>query len=986
MDRTHFAFRASGDGFAAGHATHGVRVDGGVVAVTPRVRGGGAGAELRLETRAIRAGGIALDSSAARVSTDPSSGAVRIERGGVTEIVQNRASGVEQSWRLAERPAVDGDLVFEVAVQGPRFAGETDGGLHFAAAGGPGLRYSHAAWIAADGARTPIRATFADGLIRMTVPGPLVARSSFPAVLDPVVGPEVAADQPVVGPAGASSFEPVVAYSGSQYLAVWRDTRFGNSSAIFGVRLSDAGVVLDPLGISIAEAATDVLSEPTVAFVDSDYLVAWEDRAGGDRDIEAATVSTTGTVTPLASPAATTAVETSPVLAARGAEALLVFGGASSVRASLFTGGSFAPAIDVSAGADPVVAADPAGDYLVAWTEGGANPDLRGRFVDSGGATSGSAFDISAANGDQAEPALSFDGVNFVAVWRNNADIFGARVSPLGLVLDTRLQGGDVVGGVVISALEGADFHPTVACGPSGCLAAWVDGRDQAVLGPDIYGAIIGTGFVVGSSFPIAALDRRQAEPSAVSAGTGWFVIWRDNSIGLQYPYGARIASDGSLLDPDGILLATGNNAQVDAAVARSDDGWLLLWSDSRSVGNDILAITLDNAGTKLDDSPLVISSASRHQSLPDITFDGSRYVAAWTDSRGTNRDIFADRIEVDGQSLDGNGFAVTTGTRDQTLPAVAWSDGSSGLVVWQDRRAGNFDILAAVVADDGSVMAGDIAVCDEPSDQIRASVAFDPERSVYLVVWSDRRGGPGDHDIFAARVDTSGNVLDPDGLAVSSATGSQLTPDVAYAGDEFLVVWEDRRVGPGGDIYGARVSADGSLQVADAEGIELAGGEASQGRPSVTASAGAFAVAWSDGDLGAPTGLDILARRVQLDGTQADAFIVSGEEGDEREPNLSGRLDQTSLLAAYSRSDEEIGAPRVFARFVDEEGAGGDGGPGDAGSGDGGPGADGGFGALADDGGCGCRSSGGAGTGTTGLLVLLALAEVRRRRRRYQE
>ena len=102
--------------------------------------GGGSTREGGTGRRYYVTGGIALDSSAARVSTDPSSGAVRIERGGVTEIVQNRASGVEQSWRLAERPAVDGDLVFEVAVQGPRFAGETDGGLHFAAAGGPGAR------------------------------------------------------------------------------------------------------------------------------------------------------------------------------------------------------------------------------------------------------------------------------------------------------------------------------------------------------------------------------------------------------------------------------------------------------------------------------------------------------------------------------------------------------------------------------------------------------------------------------------------------------------------------------------------------------------------------------------------------------------------------------------------------------------------------------------------------------------------------------
>ena len=984
MERAHFAFRPSGRGFTAGHDTHAVRAEAGAFSVAPLDPRSGRLAEaaaLRLETRAIRAGGAALDLTPARQSVSPETGALLIERaGGVTEVIRNLAAGVEQSWRLVERPAHSGDLVFEVAATGPAYTRETAGGLHFAAASGPGMRYSHATWIAADGARTPIRAALVGDRIRMTVPGELVAESAFPAVLDPVVGPEVAVDDPVVGPPGARSFEPEVAFTGSQYLAVWRDTRFGNSSAIVGTRLSDAGVILDPLGITIEEAATDVLSEPTVAFAGTVYLVAWEDRTGSNRDIEAASVSTTGAVTSLASPAATIAVEISPALAARGNQALLVYTGGGSVRASLFSGGGFAAGVTVSTGTDPVVAADPAGDYLVAWTEGGASPDLRGRFVDNGGAVSGGAFDISAANGEQAEPALSFDGSNFVAVWRNNNDIFGARITPGGLVLDTRVQGGDVVGGVAVSTEDGLDEHPTVACGPSGCLAAWVDGRDAAALGPDIYGVVIESGFNVGSSFPVAALDRRQDEPSAVAAGSQWFVVWRDNSIGLQYPYGARIESDGSLLDPDGILLATGNNAQVDATAARADEGWILLWSDSRAVGNDILAITLDGTGVKLDDPPFGISAAPRHQSLPDVTFDGSRYVAAWTDSRGANRDVFADRIEVDGQPLDGNGFAVTTGVRDQTLPAVAWSDGSSGLVVWQDRRAGNFDILGALIDSDGSVMSADIPVCDAAGDQVRASVAFDPERSIYLVAWSDRRAG--EADIFAARVDTSGNVLDVDGLPVSSAAGNQLVPDVAYAGDEFLVAWEDRGADVVGDIVGARVTVDGSLQVLDADGIELAGGATNQGRPSVTASAGAFALAWSDGDLASETGLDIVARRVQLDGALAEPFTVSGESGDEREPVLAGRSEFTSLLAAYSRSDEAIGAPRVFARFVDEEGAG-DAGPG--GDGDGGPGQDGGFGALADDGGCGCRSSGPAGSGATVVLVLLALAAIRRRKR-YQE
>jgi len=111
-------------------------------------------------------------------------------------------------------------------------------------------------------------------------------------------------------------------------------------------------------------------------------------------------------------------------------------------------------------------------------------------------------------------------------------------------------------------------------------------------------------------------------------------------------------------------------------------------------------------------------------------------------------------------------------------------------------------------------------------------------------------------------------------------------------------------------------------------------------------------------------------------------------------------------------RSDETIGAPRVFARLIDEDTDGdgigdatdncpeianpgqededGDGigdvcdGNEDAGPGDGGPGDDGGFGAIKDDGGCGCRSGSPPGGGGA-ALVLLALALAFRRRRRHQ-
>lgn len=927
VDPAKVRFERLGAGFRGGYQTHQVDVTNGIIEVTAlQPRDGAAPRKsptLGLQTTLVWRGDEVLDSTL--ITTEiTSANVVQTVRADYTETVSNQPEGIEQSWHFERAPSGQGDLLIALTATGLDFEGTTPGGLHFRRAGELGLRYSHATWVEADGDRWDVPASYDNGRIVLAVPADVVENSAYPAVLDPTVTAEVLNDIPVLGSSGIDNADGTIAGDDSGgFLVVWQDRRNTRNDDIWGTRVSSDGEVVDPHGLKIYENATTTETKPVVAWVGNGWVVAWES-AG---NIAAAKVSTTGAVTQLGTVAGTAAVESAAAIAGRGTEALLTWmidGG--DIYAARFSGTAFGAAFAVAATAatekSPDVAANPAGDYLVVFQEGTANDNIRAQLVTAAGAVSGAAVDVSTENGAQTSAAVDFNGTDFVAVWTTSigtTDIRGARISTAGAVLDASP-------GALISGAPEQQTFPDIACATGSCWVSWQDRRNLATTNFDIYGAALSPEMSASADTAVSSANRAQATAASAHSGTQWMTVWTDLRDGeVRGMFGARVTSGPAVMDTGGVQLGMGFDRHTSPTITHTPSIWSVMWAASRAADYDAVHVRYNSSGVQLDSTPLAISTATASQLPTSSVYTGANLIAVWTDNRGaTSRDIYGARINpTTGLPVDAAGFAISTAAGDQAGAEIA-TNGTTSLVVWQDRGAGNFDIHGALLAADGTIVAPDFVVCAGSGDQTRPAVAYDTVNGAYLVTWADPSAdlSGGTTDIRAARVSAAGVLLDAScGAVISSAPGSQLSPDIAFASGRFLIAWEDRRSDPDGDIYGARVSlAGGAITMQDPSGLAISVvANAAQTAPSVAAYGGNFILAWEDARTLTTTKLDVYGSRVvAASGFAEAAFAIATGPEDERAPDITdGPLATSPAQVVYLKTRPDLDTVRVQVRRI---------------------------------------------------------------------
>ena len=975
--QVHFSFRpckGSGCLFEAGHGTHGVKVDSDLrVAVSPahheapsstaRSHDVGptrhsdpkdrvtppprVGRAATFETVSVLRGERQLSSRGKALPRDD--GSMAMSRGPVTERLVNSDRGVEQSWALAKRPAGAGDLVVRVKVTGMTYRGVTAGGLHFVdASSGLGLRYGHATWVDRAGKRTAIRGVFASGHVVLRVPATVVDAAAYPAVLDPIISAEIAMDKAASGPSWGNQTRPRLAHDGTNYLVVWQDYRNNvtNLGDIYGARVSATGTVLDKHGIQIS-GAVNHQQNPTVAFGSGTFLVTWRDYRLNTSypDIYGARVKPDGTVQDKAGiPIA--------VASSHQYEPYVVYGG---------------------------------GIFFVVWYDyrlSGYSDIFGARVKPDGTVQDPNGITISKASYYQYYPTAAYDGTNFFVVWsdyrhnRSWSDIYGARVSIAGKVLDTagiainrqvyhqtvphvayiyngstylvtwqdnrsysnyNIYGARVntsgkvqdSTGFLICSATNHQYNPAVAHDGTSFYVVWQDYRNYSKTGYDIYGTAVSTAGKPASTSGtlISAATGHQQSPFLAHSGKDFMVVWSDQRHGTtmgEAVYGARIKA-GTVTDPSGILVSSAANNQWVPAVGFDGTNYLVVWQDYRDyakTGQNLWGVLVSGKGSVSTPSGIAISTYAKDQTAPAVVFGGGRYLIAWQDTRsGTH--IYGAQVDTSGKVLQPTGFPLSTAAGSQVAPDVAY-DGNNYIVVWQDyRNSGSYpDIYGTLVNKYGGKTSGtDIVISKATYHQSNPAVAYGG--GAYYVVWDDNRNsGTTGYDIFGTQIKISGSVATVNGTPISTAYYSQQHPDVAWDGTGYMVVWHDNRYtyATGYDIFASRVSAAGVVQ--DKAGISVSQAGGDQLYPKI-ASAGSGSVAlWQDYRNG-KYNIDVFGTVITSAGVVKSpvGLGVAASLEHERNPELAAGAGGT-YLAVYSRftPGSSAGATRIYGRLITEE------------------------------------------------------------------
>jgi len=274
------------------------------------------------------------------------------------------------------------------------------------------------------------------------------------------------------------------------------------------------------------------------------------------------------------------------------------------------------------------------------------------------------------------------------------------------------------------------------------------------------------------------------------------------------------------------VRLAFGD--QIAPEIASGGNVSLAVWQDKRAfavdlpfvqseweTSSDIYAVRIDANGQLLDRVPLVVTQEAASQSNPQVVWNGTNWLVLFQsiDINGTGffyeDSLEAVRVSPAGVVLDAQPIKIRNVAPVGTSSWAAASDGTDWVVAFQESDSNSALALLKITAA-GAVQQGPKVVV--PSTYfLRSNLRLAFTSGVYLFTWAEFS------DTQALRFDSSLNVLSP---AFRLLTGHIVT-DLTSSESQFYGVWFSS-VQFVDQVFGSRISTAGTVLDGGGNGVQI--------------------------------------------------------------------------------------------------------------------------------------------------------------------
>lgn len=332
---------------------------------------------------------------------------------------------------------------------------------------------------------------------------------------------------------------------------------------------------------------------------------------------------------------------------------------------------------------------------------------------------------------------------------------------------------GSVEGSSSFVVSSGDAFYSSAAWLGSHFIVAWI-GFESASA--NVHTALLDDkGARVPGSEHVVSTSGHASDPELAVSADQAFVTWHDYSASdtgsTSVIYGARVAADGSVLDPGGQPLSSGDGDASWLDVASDGASFFSVWQTSGSPAAVRGSLVSADGDVVVRDK--AISDATIGSGLPSVAFDGTGYVVAWASDR-EDRSVYGVRVATSGE-IRGSETRLSAGSTrsgafgsDRTVLAF---NGEKLLLAYM-----GVGVQGTLLSPELDIELDAIGLTALPNAQGYPQATWDGVN--YLVSTVNELSDVSSMTLRGVRIDAQGTVLDPSGLALSSdspAFGSAL-------------------------------------------------------------------------------------------------------------------------------------------------------------------------------------------------------------------